>query len=833
MANTIAPKPDPSTPTDIALPKPATPKADAAPVNAPNPRVLSWQGPIRGVVETSATGFVTATNHSYQDAMALMKSRQLPNNAINAALITQAMDTRPLNPEQRLELIRTISADDRSGPLDDLRRQRALASLLDVGAGSRPQLARALTQGAPGERLVDRIGKVVTDDALDVKISQSLGKELRRAREEWTRTFEPTDQLLRSELGTVAASRTLMHAAFPFNDAPFSGISSTVDKKTGQMTVVLNGDPSVKLGEPFAVPSSNKEVQAEIKKRFNQHYYGVDVAPPAYLNALISDFKVPKPGAPIANAFSKVNGDNVVKVAASNWNEFMGGRAGTPPEAVRAQLLEKTKHLYSSNQAALLARDIKVEGGSLVMPSMAAKRIIEAQQLNDKGREFFAADRECPTEFVRQIGSSLKFVLPPSLATAFQPLTETKIISPQHALEVLTERMGELGLGTPSLSADGQLVVDPDDAKRLLAAAMFSYAGAAKNDIRNVFGGAQLSGIAYLPMDGVARGEGGVTAENTQRELEKRAEGQVPEGAQARKLKRLGFEIEKEVATPLGQALVIRNDKLGLVRVVFRGSDRLKDFVTDARAAQLPFDVDGQKFLAPAGFLRSVQSMYPEIVKAVQSAAAKISERGLTPKLGVEGHSKGGAEAALFSLYAQADRRQNGLPEAQQINLIEPARSISRWDAYDPAASWSPGLLKDMTNAGANWIAGLWGDLTTTPTSANTAADFYQKNLSDKTSAWAMSRDAVPHAGLYRSITGVAAFAAGRVKPGNVMHFDQATGTIRGGVEKKPTEWYAEDRFVLKQEKNLLGQGISFSSHMMGNVEPTIFDQIGSGVMSY
>jgi len=780
---------------------------------------------VRGVVETSDTGFVKATNHSYDETMALLKSRQLPNNALNTSLLVGAMDTATLSPAQRLDLIRTVAADDHSFQVTDQRRQKALVSLLDVLPGARLKLATALYQGEPGARLADRISRAVTDDDLDLKLNRALGKEMRIARDNWAASYTSPDPKLRGVMGTVAASRKVMQSTFPFNDGPYSGISATI--QDNQISLTLNGKPPVALGAPFEVPKTTELVQAEVAKRFNQHYYGIDTAPPAFLNALIIDREMTakNPGAALAGSIKRVNGNDLLTVDAATWGRFTNGKAATP-EAVKKLLIEEYSPLFSRNQASKLPAEIQVQGGMLVMPLLNAKKIVEAKQLNGKALEFFAHDTP-PSDFVKLVNNKLKFVLPYELATAFQPLAETKVTDVGASLEQLAVTMTELQLGAPVLSDDRKsLLIDIDDAKRLMAASMFSYGGDAPNDIRNVYGGAQLSAASYLPMDTVAKGGAGVTTENRDRELAKREAADVPIGAQATKLRRLGFEIEKEVATPLGQALVLRNDKLGLVRVVFRGSDRVKDFVTDARAAQVPFEVDGKYYLGPAGFVKSVQSLYPELAKAAGEASAKLRAAGKEPKLGSDGHSKGGAESALFAFMAHPDIDKGLLPKMQQVNLIEPARSISRWHAVK-TGGW------EWVSALSNIAAGYFFDITGKKTSNQTALDVYnEKGLKEATTVWAMSRDVVPHVGLYKGYTPLAAWAAGRTKPGKVMHFDEANGLTHIGFENKPSRWYASDPFVDKQTEAFFDQGAKLSSHMMGTVIPSIFNQIGSGVVS-
>lgn len=732
-----------------------------------------------------------------------------------------------LSTQKRIEWLVTLTNrnDDTVAPRDP-RVQEAIVSLM-TSSPEPKVLTKALYQGDPGARLIDHIEPLVTDEALDEKLNRRMGRDLRRARDQWASTYNPADPIFRAQLGAMAASRAILHNTFPFNDGPFTGISATI--QNGKIAAKVTGERGdVPLGEPFAIPASNLDVQAEISKRFNEYYYGTGQEPPEFLNALIKNQLTtgPHPAAAIAKAITRVNGDSILSVDTATWAAFIGAKSAAP-EVVKKELISQFSRLFAPNEAQDFARRIKIDGQNITMNLVPdAKYIVEARQLNEKARAFFAHDGIEPNfDFVQRVGNKLRFVLPYRLASAFDPYAAKAIRTPEEGLATLQERMVDLELGSASITGPNRslLMVDIKDAKRLMAASTFSYAGDAQHDIRNVYGAAQLVGLAYLPFDGVADGRFTASPSNVQREREKRAQDGVPVGAQAAKLRRLGFEIEAEIATQLGQALVLRHDQRGLVRVVFRGSDQFNDFVTSTRALQLPFAVAGKNYLAPAGFLKSVESMYPQIRAAVQSATTKLQKIGLVDvKFGADGHSKGGGEAALFALMAQDDIKADVLPKLQQVNLIAPARSISRWDAYDLVGERVvDGLLSSVVGVGL--------DLLNMSTSTNTATDLYQSTLGNVTSVWAMSRDAVPHLGPYRG----GPLGAGRIKPGQVMLFDQATGMVRSGSEGKPTEWFAENDFVGHEREALFRQGISLSSHKMHNVGSTLFNQIGAGILPY
>jgi len=851
MATSVPPPTSPSVSSTLTqsnrdvAPKAAEAKAEAAPVAAPP---LKWVSSESGVVVETATGYEPAKNRSLSE----LKDLKYPRSAMGTTMLVRSLDTASLSLKDRIGLLKTVTnpRDNTIGE-DDKRRQEAVVALLNVPT-DKSEVAKAMYQGVPGDRLIDRVGAIVRDNALDVKMNEQMGRELRRHRTIWGRTYEAPAIKDRVNMATVAASRDLLHATFPFNDGPYTSISSSLSKD--KLTVTLNASRGpIALGSfdvssfPGATPPraySSAEIQKEISARFNEYRYGTRTAPKAFLNALVPENAktAGPPAAVLANAVSRTRGTaaDTLTMPGASWSEFLELKEASP-EAIKKELISKYSRFFSPNQAKKFAASIQVDGQRISMPVKNSQVVIEAKQLGDRARDFLGADVPPNFEFVRRVDGKLKFVIPASAASAFDPLGVRDASTPAAALESLRKRMVELELGSPkstareddddddaastkaepasskpenlaTFSESGEITLELKDAKRLMAASQFSYAGDAKHDARNLYGGAQLAGLAYLPFDGVI-GNAEYVSDNRDREAQKRQDLKTPPGALTDKLRRLGFEIEKEVATPLGQALVVRNDKLGLVRVVFRGSDRKVDFETDAKAGVVSFKVGDKTFNAPHGFLESVQSMYPKLVDAVASASDKLKKKGLEPKLGVDGHSKGGAEAALFALISSQDPKTKFT--FQQVNLIEPARSIGRWDVEGEGTL---GLLK-------NYVKGVVKDVGGHDHAGN-AAEVYEKSIGDKTAVWAMSRDVVPHLGFF----GI----GGKVKPGGVLLFDEASGMIRFGKEQK-ADWFENplaETFVDKQKALLRKQGISLSSHMMGTVEPTIFNQIGSGVLT-
>lgn len=784
-----------------------------------------------GVVEHTKSGFVQAKNKTYAEATAALRNGNIPSSAYTALTLLRSLNLASLTVPQRIELAKVFAnKSDYSLVKSDVRREEGILAVLDAPTG-RIALARALYQGAPGERPIDSIGKAFTHEAQEAKLAGLMGKELRAARGEWAKTFNSPDPTVRARMGTVAASRDLMHSTFPFNDGPYSSISSTI--KDGKISATIESQHgSIALGEPFAVPATNEGVQAELAKRFNQYHYGTQTAPPAFLNALIKDSLNARtkdslgsggpPAAVLANAVKLENRNYALTLPADVWSRFLG-TPGASPQAIKKEMVGQFSGLFMGKDAAAkLEKSIEIDPKTQTVKVnlMDAVVMVEAKQLNDQAREYFAHDGLDPNfQFVRRVDKQLQFVVPYGLASAFQPLTESHPKSVEEGLETLRQRTNELELGAPSSTPDGLLALSIKDAKRLMAASSFSYAGDAQHDVRNLYGGEQLSALSYLPFDGVMKEGAGFSEVNRTREIEKQKQLKTPPGALADKLHRLGFEIEREIATPLGQALVVRNDTLGIVRVVLRGSDRGRDFFTDILSLEVPFKLNDKTLSAAVGFLRSVESMYPQILEGVQSATAKLKEAGFEDvKLGIDGHSKAGGEGPVLALMLDHDADLNKIPRLQQVNLIEPARAIARWDSFKTGIPTMVGAGIDgfITEAvGAIRDALNWK-------MSDTTADVYATKLGSKTSVWAMSRDIVPHVGMY---------GFGRVKPGGILLFDEATGMARSGVEGKPEHWIS-DPFVEKQKKALFDQGISVQSHMLGNVGPAIFNQIGAGVIT-
>lgn len=94
--------------------------------------------------------------------------------------------------------------------------------------------------------------------------------------------------------------------------------------------------------------------------------------------------------------------------------------------------------------------------------------------------------------------------------------------------------------------------------------------------------------------------------------------------------------------------------KDGQMFITFRGTDSIRDWLTDVNIVRVPMDLphipDSKRPRVHWGFLRQFRSLQPMLDKDIHTFIAELSEENKTGELIISGHSLGGAESCIAGL---------------------------------------------------------------------------------------------------------------------------------------------------------------------------------------